>query len=147
MSAAKRPASRRSPTAGNRGLGGHWIRTAKRHRIYARDGHECLWCGVRVQVGAGEVQAGALSLPPNAATLDHVIPRTHGGTNHETNLYTCCARCNAERGDTPILNWIVSRTSVCGPGGSRQPHWDAVAHWFELLYLRLEAPLPAAVAA
>ena len=47
--------------------------------------HTCQYCD---QVfGAGEL------------TLDHVFPRSRGGTNTWENLVACCLRCNNRKGD------------------------------------------------
>lgn len=75
----------RGRNAGNRGQGSNWIQRAKRLRIYARDDHQCVWCGAREHL-----------------TLDHLLPRSHGGSNHHTNLFTACMRCNRERGNEPL---------------------------------------------
>ncbi len=32
------------------------------------------------------------------ATLEHIVPRTRGGTNEVENLAVACARCNREKG-------------------------------------------------
>ena len=32
------------------------------------------------------------------ATLEHIVPRTRGGTNAVVNLAVACARCNREKG-------------------------------------------------
>lgn len=67
-------------------LGMNWIRQEKRLAIYLRDGMSCAWCGKGVEDGV-------------ALTLDHVKPHSKGGTNHESNLVTCCAFCNSSRGN------------------------------------------------
>lgn len=51
-----------------------------RSRIYKRDGHECVYCGSKKNL-----------------TLDHVIPKSRGGTNDWTNLVTCCSKCNRDK--------------------------------------------------
>ncbi len=66
-----------------------WIRTAKRKRIYRRDKHRCVWCERRVRVSG--VQG------PRLATLDHVLARASGGSNHHSNLDTACHECNSAR--------------------------------------------------
>jgi len=34
----------------------------------------------------------------NDLTIEHIIPRSHGGTNDEKNIALACAPCNQERG-------------------------------------------------
>lgn len=63
----------------------NWIRPEKRLAIYLRDGLACSYCGARVEDGT-------------QLTLDHLRPYTSGGSNAETNLVTCCHRCNSSRG-------------------------------------------------
>jgi 5-methylcytosine-specific restriction endonuclease McrA len=81
---------------GNRGNGGKWIRPEKRKRIYARDGWRCVWCYCKVE------QVTRDSFP---ACLDHVLPREHGGSNHESNLVTSCFSCNAARGTRSAVEY------------------------------------------
>ena len=55
--------------------------------------------------------------PLNGATLEHIIPKNHGGTDELENLAIACARCNAEKGlrhdhkrrNDPKLQEIVGR--------------------------------------
>jgi hypothetical protein len=67
--------------------GHHWIRDEKRARIYRRDARRCVWCGHRRRL----------------LTLDHVVPRTHGGDNHHSNLVTACVTCNSRRRNLPAF--------------------------------------------
>lgn len=53
-----------------------------RNRIFKRDNHQCVYCGSRKDL-----------------TLDHVIPKSRGGTNDWTNLVTSCSRCNVKKAD------------------------------------------------
>ena len=71
----------------NQGM--NWIRPAKRLAIYMRDGLACAWCDATIEDGA-------------VLTLDHLIPQSKGGTNHETNLVTSCRRCNSSRGHRSV---------------------------------------------
>ena len=36
--------------------------------------------------------------PVNDATLEHIVPKNHGGTDDLDNLAIACARCNSEKG-------------------------------------------------
>lgn len=74
--------------------GGRWIRAERRLAIYLRDGFECLVC------------AEPLMGRPGRATLDHVVPRSRGGTHHESNLFTCCRSCNSRRQQMPLRTFL-----------------------------------------
>jgi hypothetical protein len=71
----------------NQGM--NWITQKKRLAIYLRDGLCCSYCGDTVETGA-------------KLTLDHLKPYSKGGDNKETNLVTCCARCNSSRGNRSV---------------------------------------------
>jgi len=62
----------------------HQVRRFKvsRSRIYKRDQHQCVYCGSRKNL-----------------TLDHVLPRSRGGSNDWANLVTCCLSCNLKKGN------------------------------------------------
>lgn len=55
--------------------------------------------------------------PINGATLEHIVPRSHGGTDDLENLAIACASCNSEKGlrhdhkraDDPKLREIIER--------------------------------------
>jgi hypothetical protein len=72
--------------------GMNWIRQEKRLAIYMRDGLSCAYCGDSVERGA---QLG----------LDHIKPHSKGGSNHATNLVTCCTRCNSSRSNRPLATF------------------------------------------
>jgi 5-methylcytosine-specific restriction endonuclease McrA len=58
-------------------------RKITRRAIFARDSWTCQYCGT----GRGTL------------TVDHVIPRSKGGTSGWDNIVTCCAPCNRRKGD------------------------------------------------
>lgn len=76
---------------------GRWIRVDKRLAIYLRDDFTCLLCGT-----------GLTDVAPAEITLDHVKPRSKGGTNDERNLFTCCRSCNSSRQDQPLHKFASS---------------------------------------
>ena len=55
--------------------------------------------------------------PLNGATLEHIVPKHHGGTDALENLAIACARCNSEKGlrhdhkraDDPKLQEVIAR--------------------------------------
>ncbi len=98
-----RGSARRSPTAGNCGQGSKWLHPTTRRRIYERDGWKCVWCHVEVERPTlpedGILVRGGII---HQASIDHVVPRSRGGSNRPSNLITCCARCNAKRGERSV---------------------------------------------
>ena len=87
---------RNAGNAGNAGKGSKWLTKVRRRRIYARDGHRCVYCGKLAE----------------RLTLDHVIPRCQGGTHATENLITACMECNRSRGNTPIAEFVVDRPGL-----------------------------------
>lgn len=55
-----------------------------RENVYARDKGRCQYCGERV--------------PRHAATYDHVVPRSRGGTTRWENIVIACMPCNQLKG-------------------------------------------------
>ena len=55
-----------------------------RRNIYARDRNRCQYCGKR--------------FPTNELSLDHVVPRSRGGSASWTNIVCCCVKCNVHKG-------------------------------------------------
>lgn len=70
----------------------NWCRQTTRLAIYLRDGLACAYCGASAEDGAH-------------LTLDHVKPHAKGGTNHPTNLITCCHSCNSSRGTRTVAGF------------------------------------------
>jgi 5-methylcytosine-specific restriction endonuclease McrA len=42
-------------------------------------------------------------------TMDHVIPLSKGGTWRRENIVFCCSKCNLEKGDLSLDEFLVSR--------------------------------------
>lgn len=62
-----------------------------RRSVFKRDGMICFWCGCSIVRGFKD------PLPPHAATIDHVVPKSRGGLDVAENLVSCCNRCNQRR--------------------------------------------------
>lgn len=53
--------------------------------VFLRDGYQCQYCGVAVT--------------RSSATLDHVLPTSHGGKTTFENTVCACSSCNAKKGN------------------------------------------------
>ena len=86
-----------------------------RKAVFARDGGRCVYCGA------------------TATSLDHVIPKSRGGSHAWDNVVSACGRCNHIKADRGIaeLGWRLRRQPVAPTGaawrvvGSRRvdPRW------------------------
>jgi 5-methylcytosine-specific restriction endonuclease McrA len=63
----------------------HQTRALSRKNILLRDRNTCQYCGV--------------VLPSGDLTLDHVVPRSRGGSSSWENLVACCHSCNRRKGN------------------------------------------------
>jgi len=87
-----------------------------RRAVLARDAHRCVYCTRK------------------ADTIDHVVPRSRGGTHEWTNVVAACARCNHSKGDRLLteLGWALPHAPAQPPPtvavvlgwAKREPSWD-----------------------
>lgn len=61
-----------------------YVRFSK-YNVFLRDEFRCQYCGDHVE--------------KRAATLDHVLPVSHGGRTIWENCTTACAKCNSSKGN------------------------------------------------
>lgn len=64
-----------------------------RRTIWTRYDGRCVYCGRWLSLGA--------------FTLEHLIPRSLGGSDHACNLAVACEPCNTERDTKPLLPWLL----------------------------------------
>jgi CRISPR/Cas system Type II protein with McrA/HNH and RuvC-like nuclease domain len=110
-----KPARKEKPAKGARAqkwLGMNWITQQKRLAIYLRDGCACAYCGSTMEDG-------------NSLSLDHIVPHSKGGTNHESNLVTCCSRCNSSRGNRSMPSFARAVASYVNHGTNAA---DIISH-------------------
>ncbi len=73
-------------------------RKITRRAVFARDNWTCQYCGTR-----------------NGLTVDHVIPRSKGGSSDWNNIVACCAPCNRRKGDRLPKQANMHPATVPGP--------------------------------
>ena len=70
----------------------HWrIWNPIRHAVLVRDQWRCYQCGGK------------------ADTVDHIVARINGGSDHMANLKAMCRKCNGRKGRGSITAPITSR--------------------------------------
>lgn len=63
-----------------------------RHALWARQHGLCYWCGGRIPHNTTAAQDECL-------TVDHLVPKSRGGTDSPLNLVAAHRRCNGDRGN------------------------------------------------
>ena len=73
-----------------------------RKAVFARDGGRCVYCGAA------------------ATSLDHVVPKSRGGSHTWDNVVSACSRCNHVKADRGIaeLGWRLRRQPVAPTGAA-----------------------------
>lgn len=78
-----------------------------------------MWCNCRVgsmKYTEEEWISGRYTLVSvSLATLDHITPRSKGGSNTTSNLITACMRCNRLRGDSNWIRFAATIMRAVGP--------------------------------
>ena len=70
------------------------VTRADRQRVTRRDRSTCRYCGLR--------------LHPSDVTIDHIQPRSRGGSNDPSNLVVACRDCQNAKGDKPLSDCGLS---------------------------------------
>lgn len=79
-----------------------------RRAVFARDGHRCQYCGAI------------------AENIDHVVPRSKGGTHTWENVVASCRPCNMRKEDHLLADTTL--TLHRPPGPPRPGSWALVAN-------------------
>ena len=87
-----------------------------RRGVLRRDSHRCAYCG------------------RSANTIDHIQPKSRGGSDTWENLVACCLRCNNKKGDKTLaeIGWEINYTPRMPNGNSWmvrgaervEPEWE-----------------------
>ena len=68
-----------------------------RHRLYGEQEGVCVGCDTH--------------FPFKVMEVDHVLPKSRGGTDHLENLQLLCSHCNRSKGNKTMAEWRASRNA------------------------------------
>ena len=79
-----------------------------RRAVFTRDGQTCVYCG------------------SSATSIDHVVPRSRGGTHTWDNVVAACRRCNHTKADRSLaeMGWALPHP----PGAPSGAAWRLLGH-------------------
>jgi hypothetical protein len=81
----------REPRTSRRRRAGSPVSDAKRLEVLQRNDYKCAYCPCD---------------EPAKMTVDHIFPRSKGGTNDLANLTTACRACNNAKGDMAVEEFL-----------------------------------------
>jgi 5-methylcytosine-specific restriction endonuclease McrA len=79
-----------------------------RRAVFTRDGQTCVYCGA------------------SATSIDHVVPRSRGGTHSWDNVVAACRRCNHQKADRSLaeMGWSLPHPPRAPSGAA----WRLLGH-------------------
>lgn len=80
----------------------------KRTKLYHEQRGLCFYCQEPMLLAKGPASA---RLPARLVTLDHIVPKSHGGAIAE-NTVAACFSCNNERGDTDARLFMLKKQGM-----------------------------------
>jgi hypothetical protein len=85
---------------------GYWLNQRLRDAILERDDYTCGYCGTKPKKLYRRYNGGSYNWPREICVLhvDHMVPRSKGGSDHPHNLVTACEGCNLSKYDK---TWAV----------------------------------------
>ena len=79
-----------------------------RHRLYGEQEGVCAGCDTH--------------FPFRVMDVDHILPRSRGGTDHPYNLQLLCSGCNRSKGGKTMAEWrtaVAARSTGTDRGAKR----------------------------
>jgi 5-methylcytosine-specific restriction endonuclease McrA len=79
-----------------------------RAKLFRAQKHRCYYCGCKMILAKGPADGRC---HPKLATIDHIVPKSHGGTYQENSVAACHA-CNNERGDMDAREFLLMKMGL-----------------------------------
>lgn len=84
-----------------------------RDEVVKINGSECFYCGKSLVVGSGRRE--------NMVTIDHIVPRSHGGSDNVRNLVPSCKCCNEAKRDLSVEEFRLLRRAQLSEFAKKVP--------------------------
>lgn len=79
-------------------------RALKRVALWMAQGGRCYYCSRHMVLPLKQIKGQ--SSPANMATLDHMLPRSRGGTLTYGNTVLACHSCNCDKGSLTAAEYL-----------------------------------------
>jgi hypothetical protein len=111
-----RPIGNPSPPSPSSGVCGSQDKKRRRQiaRLRDRDGTDCFYCGD--------------GMPEDDTTIEHILAKSDGGTDHPSNLVLTHADCNARASNMPVIRKVQLRERLRQSKSATHPSMGDAAH-------------------
>lgn len=96
-------------------MGGRYLRELA-EQVFARENGRCFYCDQTVSLEARPwlMEDHAYACEQRAATFDHIVPVSRGGSDEINNGVCACIVCNNERRDLPAPLFLFRKLQQLG---------------------------------
>lgn len=84
--------------------------------LYNHGGFECAYCGKRMELKWGDTEL--------SFTIDHILARSHGGSDRVHNLTFACQSCNSMKGNKDA-GWFANNVKRAREKKLKREMWKA----------------------
>lgn len=78
-----------------------------RNSIKQKWNHQCAYCGTKTE----------------DLSIDHIVPQSHGGNDHITNVVCACIKCNNDKGHEQWEQWFFRQNFFT------EERYSAIINW------------------
>lgn len=91
----------------------------RREKAKARELRQSAWW--KNQLGRGQCHYCGQRVPPQALTMEHIVPVIRGGRSTKGNVVTCCKACNSQKKYLLPVEWEEYMARLRRPPSSGTP--------------------------
>jgi 5-methylcytosine-specific restriction endonuclease McrA len=83
--------------------------------------HRCCYCGKRMFYSWEKDKKYRKKHLNDLATVEHIVPKSKGGSNHQDNTVIACGGCNVKRGNTNLDVWLKKLETMSSSERKKTP--------------------------
>jgi len=78
----------------------------KVRQVFCKTSGHCFYCGIKLPPDTDYIENGIVYSSTRNWDIDHLVPLSRGGSNHNDNLVPSCKPCNREKGTQTYTEYV-----------------------------------------